>query len=270
MALALIAALTACTNGDELMPNPPVPTTIEISPSSATLSYINESGGFGASVYDQNGRITFAPLSWSVSDTAILGLVADTVSDSLVGSGPEGRASTQWTLGEARRQTVTVSVDDFRQRFTATANAGPPVPDYALLDGLDFTRLDPLDTDTIEASATISNLGDGAGPERFRAQLTLDGAPLRILTVDRIAPGTAETLTFTMDPLEVGTRQVGLAVDAGDAIVEWDEENNSAAGTLRVVRQREIALGESVTLESSTVDEVFLFRLEVSPASPRG
>ena len=352
VAPALITVLAACTNGDEPMPNPAVPTTIEISPTSATLGYINESGGFGASVYDQNGSIMFAPLSWSVSDTAILGLVSDTVSavvtalangsamllatageaadtvtvtvrqiaggleivsgngqealqgttlaeplvvgvvdfggtiasgveiaftpadeesgtvsDSVVESGPEGRAATQWTLGEARRQSVTVSVDDFRQRFTATANADPPMPDYALLDGLDFTRLDPLDTDTIEVSATISNLGDGAGPERFRAQLTLDGAPLRILTVDRIAPGSAETLTFTMDPLEVGTRQVGLAIDAGDAIVEWDEENNSATGTLRVVRQREIALGESVTLESSTVDEVFLFRLEVPEGS---
>ena len=136
-----------------------------------------------------------------------------------------------------------------------------------MLEGLDFTRLDPLDTDIIEFSATISNLGDGAGPATFPAQLTLDGAPLQTMRIDRVAPGAAATVTFTIGPLEPGRRQVGLTIDAGGAIGEWDDENNSAARTLTVVRQRAITLGEPVTLESSTVDRVFLFRVELPEAS---
>ena len=189
------------------------------------------------------------------------------VSDSVVESDAEGRASTEWTLGDGRRQSVTVSVGLARRKFSATAFADPPMPDYALLDALRFTRLDPLDTDTIEVGAVISNLGDGAGPARFPVRLTLDGATLRTVQIDRIAPGATETVTFPIGPLELGTRQVGLEVDPGGAIVEWDEENNSAAGTLSVVRQRAIGLGEPVTLESSAVGEVFLFRVEVPEAS---
>ncbi len=347
----LLATAAACTNGDDPDPNPGIPTTVEISPGSATLGYINESAEFFADVYDQNGSFLVAPVSWSVADTSILTVAFDsvsavvtavangsallqatsgeamdtvtvtvqqvaggleivsgndqvglqgttlaeplvvsvvdfggtvaagvqiaftpeeesgTVSDSVAETDAAGRASTEWTLGNARRQSVTVSVGDFRQRFSATANSDPPMPDYALPEGLDFPRLDPLDTDIVEFSATISNLGDGAGPVTIPVQLTLDGAPLRTLRIDQIAPGTAATVTFTIGPLEPGTRQVGLAIDPGSAIGEWDEENNSAAGTLSVVQQRTIGLGEPVTLESPTADRVFLFRVEVPEAS---
>ena len=193
--------------------------------------------------------------------------VSGTVSDSVAVTDASGRASTIWTLGSARRQSLTASAGDVRQKFSATANSDPPMPDYALLESLDFTRLDPLDTDIVEITATISNLGDGAGPVVFPAQLTLDGAPLRTQQIDRIAPGTAATVTFTVGPLEVGTRRVGLAIDPGETITEWDEENNGAAGTLTVVQQRAITLGEPVTLESSTANRVFLFRVEVPEGS---
>ncbi|MYB99003.1 MAG: hypothetical protein F4X60_10680, partial [Gemmatimonadetes bacterium] len=349
--LLLIAAVGACTTEDDREPNRGIPTTIQISPASATLSYIHESTSFFANVFDQNGSDLYAPVFWSVSDTAILAVTGDsvsavvtarangsamllataeeavdtvtvtvrqtagglevvsgndqvglqgttlseplvvgvvdaggtiasgveiaftpaegsgTVSDTLAETDAQGRATTQWTLGDARRQSVAVAVGDLRQRFTATANSDPPMPDYALLEGLDFTRQDPLDTDIIEVSATISNLGDGAGPARFPVRLSLDGVTLANMDVDHIAPGEAATVIFTLGPLERGRREVGLEIDPAGGITEWEEENNLATGILSVVRQREIALGESVTLESSTADEVFLFRVEVPEGS---
>ena len=190
-----------------------------------------------------------------------------TVSDSVVETDAAGRVSTEWTLGNMRLQSVTASAGTARVKFSATALSDPPMPDYALLHGLNFTRQDPLDTDTIEISALITNLGDGAGPGRFPVRLTLDGELIRTLDIDQVAPGATTTVTFTMGPLEVGRRQVGLEIDPGDGIVEWEEENNSASGTLRVMQQRAIVLGESITLESSTVNEVFLFRVELPKAS---
>ena len=348
----LLVAAAACTNGDDgTEPNPAVPTTVDIFPDSVLLTYINEGKPFRATVFDQNGSLMSAPVSWSVTDTSVLTVAGDSVnatvtavangtarvlaaageavdtvtvlvrqkgsgleilsgddqeglqgatlpeplvvsvvdfggtvapgvevafapdeesgavSDSVAESDAEGRASTEWTLGDGRRQSVTASVGLARRTFSATAFADPPMPDYAILDALRFTRLDPLDTDTIEVGAVISNLGDGAGPARFPVRLTLDGATLRTVQVDRIAPGAAETVTLPMGPLELGARQVGLEIDPGGAIVEWEEENNSAGGTLTVVRQRAIGLGEPVTLESSTVGQVFLFRVEVPEAS---
>lgn len=215
------------------------------------------------SVVDFGGTIAAGvEVAFTPADT-----VSGTVSDSVAVTDASGRASTMWTLGSARRQSLTASAADVRQKFSATANSDPPMPDYALLESLDFTRLDPLDTDIVEITATISNLGDGAGPVVFPAQLTLDGAPLRTLQLDRIAPGTAATVTFTVGPLEVGTRRVGLELDPGETITEWDEENNAAARTLTVVQQQAITLGEPVTLESSTANRVFLFRVEVPEAS---
>ena len=350
-ALLLVAVIAACTKDDGTGPVRAVPTTIAISPGSATLTYINEKKGFDAAVYDQNGSEIDRPVSWSVSDTLVLtvdgdsaratvtalangsatllataGSASDTVtvmvqqvaggleilsgndqeelrggllseplalravdlggtvaagvqvaftpregsgsvSDSVVETDADGLASTEWTLGASRLQSVTASAGNARVKFSATALSDPPMPDYALLHGLNFTRRDPLDTDTIEISVAITNLGDGAGPGRFPVRLTLDEEPLRTLNVDQVAPGATTAVTFTVGPLEVGRRQVGLEIDPGDGIVEWEEENNSASGTLRVVQQRAIAPGESVTLESSTVNQVFLFRVEVPEAS---
>ena len=190
-----------------------------------------------------------------------------TVSDSVAATDAEGRASTVWTLGDARRQSLTASVGVARRKFSATATSDPPMPDYALLEGLGFTRPDPLNTDTIEVSATVSNLGDGAGPATFPVRLTLDETPISTVQVDRIAPGASATVTFMVGPFEVGRRQVAVEVDPAAGIEEWEEENNSAAGTLRVVSQRPIALGESVTLESVTPGKVLLFRVEVPETS---
>ena len=141
------------------------------------------------------------------------------VSESEVESDSTGRAATLWTLGMQRMQSAAASAGSANHRFTATAFSDPPIPDYAFLGRLAVTRRDPLDTDTIEISVAISNLGDGAGPGRFPVRLTLDEEPLRTLNVDQVAPGATTAVTFTVGPLEVGRRQVGLEIDPGDGIV---------------------------------------------------
>lgn len=189
------------------------------------------------------------------------------VGDTLVATDIEGRAASEWTLGTARSQSVTASAGSGRLVFSARANANPPMPDYALLEGLEFTRLDPLDTDIIELSATIANLGDGIGPATFPARITLDGETFRTVNIDGIDPGSASTVTMRVGPFEPGERVIGMEIDPRERIMEWDDGNNTAEGTLTVLRQRTIALGEAVTLESSTVGEVFLFRVYVPQGS---
>lgn len=186
-----------------------------------------------------------------------------TVSDSIATTGADGLAAVVWTLGDRRMQRVTASHGLLEQRFSATAFSDPPTPDYAVAEDLEFTRIDPLHTDTIEIRARITNLGDGAGPATFPVRLTLDGTVVETRELDRIEAGATGTVTFTAGPFEVGEREVGVEVDAGGGIVEWEEENNTAGGTLWVVRQTAIPLNTAVTLQAATPNEVFLFRVEV-------
>lgn len=82
LAAMLTVAVAGCGGGDDGGTGmvQPVPTTVEITPESASLTFINATQGFQAVVRDQEGRVMpNAAVSWSSSDAGIF-----TVS----GSGP--------------------------------------------------------------------------------------------------------------------------------------------------------------------------------------
>ncbi len=189
------------------------------------------------------------------------------VGDSIVHTDREGLATTQWTLGDRRLQSVAVTAADFQGVFTATALSDPPVPDYALAGELEPTRFDPLDSDIVEIRTRITNLGDGRGPATFPVAVTVDGVEVRRVQVDRIEPGDTANVVLLAGSLEAGRRRVGVAIDPGLGIEEWEESNNADSVTLNVLQQREIGLAQPVTLESDKLNEVFLFRVEIAEAS---
>lgn len=187
--------------------------------------------------------------------------------DSIVYSGADGFASTEWTLGGRRLQSLTVSAPGFEEVLTAVAFADPPIPDYALAGDPEPTRFDPIDTDTVEIRVRVANLGDGAGPATFPARLTIDGVGQPVVPSGRIAPGDTGTVILHAGPLEAGTRRIGVEIDPGGQVEEWETGNNSDSLTLNVLQQREISLGEVVTLESAESNEEFLFRIEIAEDS---
>ena len=189
------------------------------------------------------------------------------VGDSIVHTDAAGLASTEWTLGDRRLQTVAVAAADFQDVFTATALSDPPVPDYALAGEPEPTRFDPLDTDIVEIRTRIANLGDGRGPAAFPVAVTVDGVEVRRVQVDRIEPGDTATVVLRAGPLEAGRRWVGVEIDPGGGIEEWEESNNADSVTLNVLQQEQIGLGQPVTLQSDKLNEVFLFRVEITDPS---
>lgn len=189
------------------------------------------------------------------------------VGDTLVYTGTDGLATTEWTLGDGRLQSVAVSAGGFRGVFTATALSDPPVPDYALTGEPEPTRFDPLDSDIVEIRTRIANLGDGRGPATFPVEVTVDDVPVRRVEVDRIEPGDTATVVLLAGPMEAGRRRVGVEIDPEDGIEEWEETNNADSVILNVLRQAEIGLGQPVTLQSSKLNEVFLFRVEITEPS---
>lgn len=179
-----------------------------------------------------------------------------------------GLASTVWTLGgKFGAQTMAVWAPGGVQNIaSARATSDNPLPDLSV-ERFEVSRLDPTSSEMIEVDALIANNGDGASPDSFAVSLTLDGTALETIQVAQLQPEATTSVSFTAGPFEVGSRSLGLHIDPDNVIDEWEEANNHDEKPLTVLHQEEIALGQSITVASSTVDEVFLFRIDITEAS---
>ena len=184
-------------------------------------------------------------------------------SPSEVTTGADGTASTIWTLGEARRQRMEVMADELLTSFRASATADPPMPDYALVGELEPSRVDPLDTETVEISADITNLGDGPSTGPFAVRFTAGARELETVRVDPIEPDGTGTVTITAGPFAVGSHLLGMLIDPDEEFEEWDETNNEGVTSIDVVQQQVIALGDTLVLAGAANSQQ-LFRVEVA------
>ena len=196
--------------------------------------------------------VTFAPADEGSGSTG----------PSEVTTGADGTASTIWTLGEARRQRMVVAADELTTSFRAVATADPPMPDYTLVGELEPSRVDPLDTDTVEVTARITNLGDGPSTGPFAVRFTAGALELETVRVDPIEPDGMETVTITAGPFAVGSYPIRVSIDPDEEFEEWDESNNGGGALIYVVQQQVISLGDTLVL-SGAANSQQLFRVEV-------
>ena len=117
---------------------------------------------------------------------------------------------------------------------------------------LEASRFDPLDSETVEISAHITNLGDGPSTGPFTVGFTVDGMQLGAVQVDPIEPDGMGTATITAGPLEAGEHLIGVGIDPDEAFEEWDEANNEGEASLTVLRDQVIGLDDSVTVAGPT------------------
>ena len=191
------------------------------------------------------------------------------VSAGTVDADENGEASTEWTLGDRfGDQSLIVSVPGgVQNRASARAISENPLPDLNMAS-VSVSRLDPTQHEMVEVEAVISNEGDGDTPETFAVRLSVDGTALETVDAPLLAAGDTTTVAFmAIGPFETGNRSLVVTADPDEAFDEWDEANNDAAETLGVVHQEVITLGQGVTVRSSTVDEVFLFRVDIDGPS---
>ena len=191
------------------------------------------------------------------------------VSAGTVDADENGEASTEWTLGERfGDQILIVSVPGgIQNRASARAISENPLPDLYLAS-VRVSRLDPTQDEMVEVEVTISNEGDGDTPETFPVRLSVDGTDLETVDAPLLAAGDTTTVAFmAIGPFETGNRSVVVTADPDEAFDEWDETNNEASETLGVLHQEVVTLGQGVTVSSSTVDEVFLFRIDITEPS---
>ena len=191
------------------------------------------------------------------------------VSAGTVDADENGEASTEWTLGDRfGNQSLVVSVPGgILNRASARAISENPLPDLSV-SSVSVSRLDPTQHEMVEVEAVISNEGDGDTPETFAVRLSVDGTALETVDAPLLAAGDTSTVAFmAAGPFETGHRSLVVAADPDEAFDEWDEANNDAEEVLGVVHQEVITLNQGVTVSSSTVDEVFLFRIDITEPS---
>ncbi len=177
-------------------------------------------------------------------------------------TGEDGTASAVWTLGDARRQQVAVSAHELHTKFRARATADPPMPDYAIVGALEPSRPDPLDTETIEVAARITNLGGGRSAGPFTIAYTVDGMHTEAVRADPIEPDDTATVTITAGPFAAGLHHIEAVLDPDGEFEEWDETNNRAETFVTALRQQFIGLGDSLIVEAPSGSPLF-FRVEV-------
>ena len=174
----------------------------------------------------------------------------------------DGLARAMWTLGDARRQIMRATAGELTARFEAAATADPPLPDYTAIGDIEASRFDPLDTENVEITVHITNLGDGPSTGPFTVGFTGDGMELGTVQMDPIEPEGMGTATITAGPFEAGERLIGVVIDPNGEFEEWDEANNEGRTFLTVRHQQVIAIGDSVSLGGAT-NSIQLFRVEV-------
>jgi hypothetical protein len=147
------------------------------------------------------------------------GRVACSFLDSTTFSHPPGTG----TLGRIT-PAVAIELDTtlppLKPDLTATSVSAPAQP---VTDG-----------DSVTFSATIGNLGPGDAANTA-VRFLVDGAPVGgDQTIASLAAGTSTTISSNAWTAIAGTHTVEAVVDPGNAVVEIDESNNSASGSVVV------------------------------------
>lgn len=186
-------------------------------------------------------------------------------------SDAEGKASTEWTLGSGGfgTQSLRVSIQQGAQTVVnARAVPESPIPDLAIEGSLRLSVEEPTTLETVDVTVRVANLGNAATPAVFPLTLSIDGTAVETYEISELAIEERVNLTYTLGPLDGGSREISFELDAAGEIDEWSEDNNSASVTADVLSQEVISIegtGEVWSREiSADSAELMLFRLDVA------
>ena len=126
-------------------------------------------------------------------------------------------------------------------RITLEIDNVPPAPDLMFRSGLTISEWGIPLSETyvnsfVDVSAEIRNDGDQAAIDVV-IYLLEEGTRKYELTIPSIDSGDIVEVTLYWNPLDVGTREVTIALDPGDSIDEIDETNNDQSIDFAVVQR---------------------------------
>lgn len=221
-----LALIVACGGDDEATPTeppePPVATTVSISPASVDLSSFGETLQMTAAVGDQNGQtMAGAPVNWATSDNS----VATVSAGGLVTAVRNGSATVTATSGSAAG-TATVTV----AQSAARVDVSPDTHTFSALG------------DSMQLAAAPFDANDNAVED---ATITWSSEDDAVATVDSNGLVTAAGNGTANITAQAGAASGAAAVTVSQVIVEMDV--TPAAMTL-------FSLGDTIRLVAAGVD----------------
>ena len=239
-ALALMVATAAGGCGDEPV-DPPVATTITVSPGTAMFASIGESVQLAATVLDQHGdEMTDVSVTWTTRDPAVVTVT----SGGLVTAAGNGTTTVQAAVGEAAgTATMTTEQQPAEVRVTSALDTLVAIEDTVRLsaEALDANG-HPVEAAVFtwasddEAVLTVDEAGlaTAAGPGSARVTAATDGVSVTAeVTVDqRTVEVTVTPPTDTLAALGDTVRLTAAALDAnGHPVVgaefTWASDDDS-------------------------------------------
>ncbi|MDE0356315.1 MAG: Ig-like domain-containing protein [Gammaproteobacteria bacterium] len=224
--ILVLAPIVACGGDDGAAPTeppePPVATTVSISPAAVDLSFLGETLQLTAGIADQNGQaMAEAPVSWTTSDSS----VASVSAGGLVTAVANGSATVTATSGSAAgTAVVTVTQRVARVDVSPEAHTFSALGDSVQLTAAPF---DASDNTVENATVTWSSQDDA------------------VATVDSDGVVTAAGNGTTSVSAQAGAASGAAAVTVSQVIVEMDVV--PAATTL-------FSLGDTIRLVATGVD----------------
>ena len=266
-AIGLLATLGLAACEAPVVPDPRVPTTVTVTPDSATLAAIEAVVDLSAKVYDQNGKVMPAKVTWS-SDSE---LVAFVTSNGRVVAFGNGAATVTATAGSAtgnavvtvRQEPVSVSI---RQRDLAVVH-GETIRMQAdardvhghLIPGAEF---DWTSSDTtiavIDENGWVLGIREGVVLITVYAGDAYDAVEVPVVNRDRAA------LTALHHALngDRWTQNTNWLTDA--PLAEWYGVSVDSSGRIRTINLRRNGLSGELPKEIAYLDELNNLSLAVN------
>ena len=245
--IPVLALIVACGGDDEAAPTeppePPVATTVSISPAAADLSSLGETLQLTAAVADQNGQaMAGASVSWTTSDNS----VASVSAGGLVTAVANGSATVTATSGSAAgTAAVTVAQRAARVDISPASVEFSSLGDSVQLTAAPFDANDNAVEDatvawssgddavaTVNSSGLVTAAGNGTASITAQAGAASGAAAVTVLQV--IVEMDVVPAAMTLFSLGDTIRLVATGIDAnghpGPAMaVKWISEHEAVA-----------------------------------------
>ena len=183
-----------------------------------------------------------------------------------VQTGSDGSAQAVWTVGLILGDnTLTATVEGLDPvTFTATSLG---IPDLTV-GALTANPTSPTLAQTVNLQVSVANLGDGPTGTGFSASLELDGTVVGSAAVGPLDPGGLAILSFSdVGPLTEGGHTFRLVADAGGAILESDESNNSSELQITAVQATALEAGTPAPNLAGAAGSLTFFTVQVPVAA---
>jgi len=180
-----------------------------------------------------------------------------------IATGADGTAQTVWTMGSAVGSAALSATTAGFTVLAFTASSSVAIADLTV-GQTTVTPASPTSLEGLTVATSVTNAGTASTGAQFPVQLLIDNAVVSTQTIGPISGGGTAVLSFSAGPLGPGAHSFSVVADPDNVIVESDDNNNSATGTVTVALATTLTAGTPLTNVGATLDVELLYEFELA------